>query len=58
MKALNDLREDIGDVSKRLSRIEKVVWGAAGGVVLLVFLIGWVLRPIINAIASRILNAG
>lgn len=56
MKALNDLRDDVKGISRRLSRVEKIVWSAAGGVAILIILIGWVFRPVISAVAERILN--
>ena len=56
MKALNDLGDEVKGISARLSRIEKMVWAAAGGVAILIILIGWVFRPIISAVAERILN--
>ena len=54
--ALKDLKNDIRATNKRLGRVEKVVWFAAGGVAVLLGLIGWVFRPIINAIAQRIMD--
>lgn len=70
MHAINGLQEDLKNradqvngrldkLDSRLSRVEKVMWVATGGVAALVAVLGWiglVFRPIIAAIAQRIMN--
>lgn len=69
-KQLDDLKSDLhrridsvddklSELNRRASRVEKFMWCATAGVAVLVLMAGWLwtaFRPIISAIADRILN--
>ena len=40
----------------RLGRIERTVYVASGGIAIIIFLVGWVFRPIIVAMAEKIVG--
>lgn len=58
---VRNLTARIGDDTKslqvRLGRVEKFMWIATGAVLVIVFsvgLVGWILRPIVNAVVEKL----
>lgn len=51
-KSVEDLHEN---TSKRIRPLERFLWGVAGAVVVL-SIIGWLLSPLLSALAQKILS--
>ena len=64
-QTLGGVKSDVGHLKdgmegfgQRLSRVEKVVWCAIGGVAVLIAVALLVLRPLISALVERVMNGG
>lgn len=59
IKGLEDrLSGKLDGLDRRLGRVEKFVWAVGGGVAVLVVIVGWVFRPILQVMAEKMISGG